>query len=524
MTMKEKKPAFAASEGMKKEYCAKIVRIGEMKPIEGSDFLVQTLMDGFSCVVQKGAFEVGEPVIYCLNETAVNKKFLSANNQFEIGEYELNANAKEVAALIDEGRKDDAKRLVGFFGKHGRVRMIRLRGCPSYGCIFKFDSLLRWKPSLKDERLEDYLTVDEDGYEHSFNFDTVDGELFAEMYVPMTRNSWRGMGKKKRNSRKASFDRLVPGQFVFHYDTDQLRDNMWRFRPETVVDISVKLHGTSVIVGNLITRIPQKLSLVQQLKSRNIRRQQKQLGRSHPRFYWQRRMVERQTASLEAAVPENFRLGHGPVFSSRTVVKNQYLYDSLGAGFYDADIWSEYGNIFYPFIEKGMTVYGEICGYITGVQSMIQPQYDYGCRAGENFMMPYRITTTDAEGRKREWSVTEVRDWTVRLAADHPELAPRLRPITVLYHGTLAALYPDVPQDDLWRESILERLASDGTRMGMEKNEPMCVAKVPREGLVLRIEGDENAEAFKLKSNKFFERESKLIDQGQVDMEMGAGA
>ena len=39
MTQKEKKRLFSASEGMKQEYCSEIVRMGEMKPIEGSDSL-----------------------------------------------------------------------------------------------------------------------------------------------------------------------------------------------------------------------------------------------------------------------------------------------------------------------------------------------------------------------------------------------------------------------------------------------------------------------------------------------------
>ena len=134
---------------------------GEMKGIEGSDFLVQTFVDGFSIVVQKGQFTEGEPVIYCMNETALNKDFLAANNQFEIGLAEMNANAKEVMALQEEGKIDEAKKLVGFFNKHGRVKLIKLRGCPSYGCIFKKDSLVRWKKKLADEDLESYFTVDE---------------------------------------------------------------------------------------------------------------------------------------------------------------------------------------------------------------------------------------------------------------------------------------------------------------------------------------------------------------------------
>lgn len=520
---KEKPRAFTASEGMKNEYCAKIVRIGEMKPIEGSDFLMQTFMDGFSCVVAKDAFSPGEPVIYCLNETAINLRFLAVNNQFAIDEYERNANAKEVAVLIEAGHRNEAKRQVGFFNKHGRVKMINLRGCPSYGCIFKFDALVRWKPSLADEDLESYFTVDENGYEHPFNFDTVNGELFAEVYIPKVRNSWRGLGKQKQRNRKVDFDRMVPGQFAFHYDTSQLRDNMWRFRPDTPINISVKMHGTSVIIGNLLTRIPVRLSLLQSKQKHSVQRSIRKLQKAPARFPWQRQAQQQQLEHLQQSLPQAYRTGYGPIYSSRTVIKNQYINDSLGPGFYDSDIWSEYGDLLFPYLPQGMTLYGEICGYVSGSATMIQQQYDYGCHSGDNFVMPYRITTTDEEGNHREWEVNEVVEWTLNMKAQlketQPELSDRLKPIPVLYEGTLGQLYPDLDPTTHWHENVLERLATDSQLLGMELPEPLCSNKVPREGVVLRIVGDSFVEAFKLKSNAFFERETKLIDKGEVDME-----
>ena len=43
---------FSQSEQMKQEYCATIVRIGEVKAIEGSDFLGVTLVNGIEVVVR----------------------------------------------------------------------------------------------------------------------------------------------------------------------------------------------------------------------------------------------------------------------------------------------------------------------------------------------------------------------------------------------------------------------------------------------------------------------------------------
>jgi hypothetical protein len=41
----------------------------------------------------------------------------------------------------------------------------------------------------------------------------------------------------------------------------------------------------------------------------------------------------------------------------------------------------------------------------------------------------------------------------------------------------------------------------------------ICKNKVPAEGIVLRIDDDEFAEAFKLKSYKFLKKEAELMDE-----------
>ena len=167
-----------------------------------------------------------------------------------------------------------------------------------------------------------------------------------------------------------------------------------------------------------------------------------------------------------------------------------------------------------------MTIYGEIFGYLTGESKMIQKGYDYRCKPGHNKMMIYRITTDIGEGKKYEWDVLEVRDFTNKLIEEHPEIAEWLQPITILYHGTLKDLYPYVSIENHWHETVLSFMQNDKEHFGMELNEPLCETKVPREGIVLRIDNDPVNEAFKLKTIKFREKEKSLIDSGEVDMEM----
>ena len=49
---------------------------------------------------------------------------------------------------------------------------------------------------------------------------------------------------------------------------------------------------------------------------------------------------------------------------------------------------------------------------------------------------------------------------------------------------------------------ILLSILSRDFDFGMEQNEPLNTKKMPREGIVLRKDGDPIAEAFKLKTNK----------------------
>ena len=210
-------------------------------------------------------------------------------------------------------------------------------------------------------------------------------------------------------------------------------------------------------------------------------------------------------------------IDYGNITSSRTVIKNKYINKSQGSGYYDTDVWTEFGNIIYPYLEEGMTLYGEIVGY-TDNNSMIQKNYDYGCLPKQRKLMPYRITTTLSDSSKFEWNVSEVKDWTVKVLKENLNLP--IFPINILYEGTLQNLYPNLSIQDHWHENVLEALRKDKKHFGMEQSEPMCKTKVPREGIVLRIVNDPITEAFKLKTEKFLDRERKQIDSGEVDMEI----
>ena len=520
----KKQNFFTASPEMKSEYCAQVVKIGELKPIEGSDYLAQVIVSGTSMVIRKDEFKTGDYAIYCKNETALNPDFLSLNNLYEVGEFMRNANREKVIELqkniyeytskevkTEEDLKHiqeleaHLKSLCGFFNKHGRVKMINLRKVPSFGFLIKLDTLANWKPQVKDIDLSEYILNEEMGI--GMDFDTVCGEKFIQVYIPPikerpARNSQKR--EKQRQKKVERFERISKEDFKFHYNTSKLEDNIWRIQPTDCVTISCKKHGTSAIYANIPVKKPIKLPLY----NRFINYSHKKLTQL---VNW-----------LSKKVVPNYKIEYGDVYSSRGVIKNQYINEKVTNGFYGTDVWGDINEIIKPYIEKGMTVYGEICGYLTGSDKMIQKGYDYGCKIGENFFMPYRITTTNEDGTKREWEVSEVYDWTVKLISEHPELKDKIQPITILYNGSLSNLYPDISIQNHWHENVLEAMKNDKKHFYMECNDPVCKNKVPYEGIVLRKNEDPISEAFKLKTLAFFKREKANIDAGEVDMEMSS--
>lgn len=557
---------FTKSENFKSEYSCAVVKIGKLTPIEGSDFLAKTDVFGVQIVVRKDIVKEGDLAIYAANETQLNESFLAINNLFEIGCREKNANAEEVNAIMaeympykeqadklreeakaikntmeqmakrskkleKEAKKtnneelqkqadecmqkslektttytnlkkqieelvakgkpivDKAKTLCGFFNKYGRVRCITLKGENSFGFLFSPESLIKWDSNITLKDIKDY-----EGQE----FDTVNGTLFCKVFIPPVQPSKERTKSAKREKLVKKFDRIVEGEFSFHYDTSQFEKNIKLFKPDDVVDISVKRHGTSAIIAKVKTKVPKKLPI-------------------HKRFWnW---VVDTFNILKDTRIID-YTIEYGPVYASRTVIKNKYINKEVGKGYYGSDIWSEYGDIIYPYLEEGMTVYGEICGYLTNSDKMIQKSYDYGSNKGENTFMPYRITTEEGD-KIREWEIEEVFDWTIklldRMSKDNNPNVNKITPINILYHGSLKELYPDILTDD-WHTNVLEALKNEKL-FGMELNEPMCHNKVPREGICIRKYQDPLRECFKLKTQSFKLKEALQYDEGEVDIE-----
>ena len=446
-------------ENFKEEYCATVVQIGETFPIEGRDRIVKTLVNGLSIVIGKDEFKTGDIAVYCANETCLHELFLHLNSMYE--DKELN---------VDQEKK-------GYINKHGRVRVIRLGGVPSYGLLLHPASIA----TFVNEPVEDvtkYLEkhVGED-------FDVINGERFVQVFIPPVKKGTEKVSKQERIKKKLDrFKMLIEGSFRFHYDTAQLQKNMKDIAPDDEVYISVKVHGTSAIFANILTNIPTN---------------------------WIKRLWRRIFKRSSNIYDQDYNL----VYSSRTIVKNQYINkNQKPGGYYSDDVWGYWANKLNGLVPRDYCVYGEIVGF-TPNGSTIQKGYDYGCShvaEEKSKLMVYRVTV---DGKELE--ISDV-IWFGNYLKD--KLGDVIMEFPLLYHGTLHDLYPEVDVQNHWHENVLEKLKVE-KRFGMEMDEPLCKTKVPREGFVLRKANDPVSEAWKLKTDAFKFREAKQYDAGEADME-----
>jgi hypothetical protein len=333
-------------------------------------------------------------------------------------------------------------------------------------------------------------------------FNYVGDTQFCWKYVPITdakpqrEHDKSGKWKKLMRRTRERFDKLIEGQFEFHYDTKKLEGEIGNIRPDQTVSVSVKVHGTSVILSNILCN--RKLTFWEKVK----------------KFFG---------CNVQTKEYSN-------IYSSRKVIKNRYLNEN-GQHYYGTDIWGCVNKAFERFLSPGMTVYGEIVGYIEGTTQMVQSKHDYGCEPGQWKFMPYRITLTDETGYKTEMNVEEVQSWihcildsygnekAYQPGAKWYTYKDCLMPLNILYHGPLKDMYDDLDVENHFHENLLERMKNDKTWLLMEKNEPMCNNKVPREGVVIRIDDDICPRAWKLKSKAHYNLEALAHDNDEVDIE-----
>lgn len=201
-------------------YLARVVQMPELNKHPNADKLALANISG-SIVITGINANAGELYIYFPLESAINKDFLSFVNGFQ--EPDLN--------------KDKNKK--SFFGKHGRVRALSLRGVVSEGYLHPVKEVNAWIKSLNIK----YVISEKD---LNTDFDYIgDNIKFVEKYINSVElrkieNANRALRSGKVVRRES---RIVDNQFRLSPDYKHLKREVGRINPDDWIEISAKYHG-----------------------------------------------------------------------------------------------------------------------------------------------------------------------------------------------------------------------------------------------------------------------------------------
>lgn len=420
---------FHLDKNANENYLAKFVIIDNLIFHPKADRLQITKIDGNSVIVDLNV-KIGDKFIYFPLESAINTSLLSFTNSFS------------------DASKNNNPEIKGFFGNQGRVRALKLRDIPSQGFVMPVTSFFDWLLSLdKNFKVPQQIPLTE--------FSHYNDVQILEKYIPVEGAAGEAKGIPPE---------IVAGQFTYHTSTPMLGKNINKISPEDIINISVKMHGTSAVFSNVL--VNKKLT-------------------------WWDKTLKFFGAKLQETE-------YKKIYSSRNVIKNLHLNG------YGSDVYAKAAKSLDNTLTQGMTIYAELVGY-RGQNSYIQKNFDYGCKDGEHSMYIYRITTTTPDSKIIEWSALQIEEWSKQNG---------LKTVPSLYYGQAKNLFPELILNETWNENFLNKL----NETYLETNEPLCINKVPREGICLRVEGLEN-KTYKYKSFKFLELETKALDSGEIDIE-----
>lgn len=360
----------------------------------------------------------------------------------------------------------------GYFDENGRIRCQKFRGFDSQGLFMPIESL-------------EFLSVKSGDIDIDEKFDTIDTTVICRKYeVKPQRQPGIGNGTKSKKEPKLK-EYLVDNQFRFHSETSMLYSNVHKIQPNTLLSVSYKAHGSSGIVSNVLVK--RKLNIISKLLNK--------LGAKIP--------TEEYGFIYSSGKPKS-KLPKGIVGS----------YKNDGESYYTSDIWKQTYEMLKDYVSHGMTIYYEIVGFSEGGQA-IQKGYDYGCQPKELKIFVYRVTYTNDQGKVFEFSARQVQEWCKNNG---------LVPVHEMFYGyaiDLAEklnkkhkLVKSIKPEEHFGENLLELIKLEYN----EKDCFMCKNKTPEEGVVVRIEGI-GFEAYKQKSKKFYEHETKQLDKGETGME-----
>lgn len=333
----------------------------------------------------------------------------------------------------------------GFFEDNRRVRTQPFLKVKSEGFFAELDSLF-------------WTGVQE--FELGYSFDTLNGNEVCKKYISEETR------RKQGNTQVKQAKKNYAPYFEKHVDSDQFRHFMRNISKGALLSFHHKVHGTSARVANTLVEV-------------SLPKWKKFVNKFFPVFPTQdwKLIVGTRNVVLDGNPKDGF---HG---------SEQFRYDVAKS--------------LEPYLEKGMTVYGEIAGFANGTS--IMPSHDtkvlkdkaftkkygekvvytYGCKEHEYRFHIYRITRLTHTGENVDMSQKEMEKWCEdRRILSTIEVHPQM-----IYNGD---------------EDALKELVESLTELPETMTADVVDTSHPSEGIIIRVDaGNKTPKFYKNKSYVF---------------------
>lgn len=405
-------------------YCATVVKIKNIIPLEGCDNVVGTNIHGFQAIINKET-QIGDIGIVFPAETQLSYDYAHHNNLHRHGDKN-----------IDEGQK-------GYLDDNRRIRAVRFRGHTS-SCLFMPLSSLNYVLTPRE------VSELEEGME----FDFLDGNEICRKYtIPVKEMRARALQEQKR------FSRVDAKHMPEHNDSDNYHKWGDTIPADKYIIVTQKLHGTSIRIGHTVAK--RQLTLIEKILS-----------------------------ALGAPIAQHT---YDYIYGSRKVIKD--INNPYQNHYYTSDIWTREGEKLKGILPKNYLVYGELVGWVG--DAAIQKNYTYGVPQGVAELYIYRIAFVNEDGFISDLSWEQVKEFCTQNALKH---------VPELWKGYKVDFDVNVYMDKRFAE------------LGYPNVVPLSDPETVDEGVCVRVDGM-RPRILKAKCQKFFEHETKLLDQGVVDLE-----
>lgn len=441
-------------------YCGYITRINNIRKHSNADRLQCCTVFGNNVIVDL-SYQVDQRVVYFPVDGQLSEEFANDNNLLKkyipISELE---ESQYAGKQISNRNGVDCVNMGGYMEPAKRnITALKLRGEKSDGLLLPIECLAKYTDISK---LQDGDSIT-----------TLDGHEICRKYIPTrscrinTSSGGRTTLKKKELKEQISYP-----FFAEHIDTKQLAYNMSAFKPGDIIYITQKLHGTSFRVGNVVEVTKKK-----------------------------RKLILKKVFKLKDKEIHQFKCVSG---TRRTTLR------SYDGGFYGSNKFRQkYHDMFKDKLPKGMTVYGEIVGWVDENKTIMpicqnskvkdkeftklygkETIFSYGCNRGENDCYVYRITMTNEDGVVIELPTEETMLWCERLGVKYVPLLEKFLFTTWEDLNKRCEKYLDIP-------------------------EPISNGEHVTEGVVVRIDNRSKFTAFKAKSFAFKVLEGIIKDAAE---------